>query len=872
VPEDTFVSIRIGDVHKQTRFVASRSHRFPEACAREGFARVEVFKRLGTAIVDFQGNEVGDYLCAAAPVDVDCDYPGLSKLSWQLSVKRPLAPGSPGKAPTAAPERKQPIQRLNSAQQYLRDNNLEVHLANVVQELLKVRPKDPHAFVSSRMNDLRERPPSRGTVLPPLQRKGTTQDIDQRLPDSMPPALPPKSLPPIQRRDLSPAGIRKARDLSPAGLKSVKSAPSLPPKASGSRAGTPSQGVAHVTDKENLYAQFPAVARTKEKDHRSKPAAVEVAAPAEAALFSSKDFETTMRAQQALGWVGPAELEKTQASGSRAGTPSQAVAHVTDQENLYCLFPAAARTIEKDHCSKPAAVAAAVPVQAANAVTTAELEDAKGKARDALLTALCAPPSSELEDAKARARDALLSALCPPSSGELEDAKGKAREALCAALSVQEAPSVLPAGELESAKGKAREALCAALFTDEEKKAQRASGWVEAAELEKKLDTAAKAPMSVKDLNTNCVKDLNTSFDGPIATFGRQLYSLFPSIERVAEKSRPDMKSKAPIPESVASIRSQVKSSLLQSARNGRLAEVIKSDPLPPDVASTKLAVQTLLVKAARDGSLAESMRIEDDLARTFLPKELPPAPPPREETIRGIDLGDTESAAKQIPQRTGLLPSAPKPGEQPGMRSRTVVLESTPLTDSYSAPVLSAPGSPDLRSRTALLLLPPPEVAPMVPLSGPAEYAPTRLRVVIQRATGLRDADVMTLSEPYCVLEVRGRNQTLHRRFHTKVIDNDLYPIWNEKYDFDYEMGDELSFSIWSKDSNKPDNFLGVVNLKDDLFLPNGFEGHVVLSDCGEQWWLDEARLYLKIRPAPPSSPSQQRVQPSLTTSVTLA
>ena len=51
-PLDTFVSLRIGDVQRQSRFALARTFHFPEI-VDERHGRLEVFKRIGQATVSF---------------------------------------------------------------------------------------------------------------------------------------------------------------------------------------------------------------------------------------------------------------------------------------------------------------------------------------------------------------------------------------------------------------------------------------------------------------------------------------------------------------------------------------------------------------------------------------------------------------------------------------------------------------------------------------------------------------------------------------------------------------------------------------------------------------------------------------------------
>jgi len=106
------------------------------------------------------------------------------------------------------------------------------------------------------------------------------------------------------------------------------------------------------------------------------------------------------------------------------------------------------------------------------------------------------------------------------------------------------------------------------------------------------------------------------------------------------------------------------------------------------------------------------------------------------------------------------------------------------------------------------------------------------RLRVVINNAEGLRNADWMGKSDPYCVCEVPGKPYT---KFKTEVRSNTLEPVWNKQCDFDYTPGDLLEFSVFDKDIwPKSDDFLGRARLPAEHFYPNGFDGDLPLDDQG--------------------------------------
>jgi len=106
------------------------------------------------------------------------------------------------------------------------------------------------------------------------------------------------------------------------------------------------------------------------------------------------------------------------------------------------------------------------------------------------------------------------------------------------------------------------------------------------------------------------------------------------------------------------------------------------------------------------------------------------------------------------------------------------------------------------------------------------------RLRVVITGAEGLRNADWIGKSDPYCVCEVPGKPYT---RFKTEVRSNTLEPVWNKQCDFDYTPGDPLEFSVFDKDIwPKSDDFLGRARLLAEHFYPSGFDGDLPLDDQG--------------------------------------
>jgi hypothetical protein len=124
-------------------------------------------------------------------------------------------------------------------------------------------------------------------------------------------------------------------------------------------------------------------------------------------------------------------------------------------------------------------------------------------------------------------------------------------------------------------------------------------------------------------------------------------------------------------------------------------------------------------------------------------------------------------------------------------------------------------------------------------------------LSVTIARAVGLRNDDFWSKSDPYCVMQVRGRDCHTQEeaKFRTKVIKNELNPVWDETFEFEFEFGGDLVFEIYDEDTGKEDDFLGTVTISQDKYLPNGFTGFALLQKTGKQAWEEEARIYLIIK-----------------------
>lgn len=132
-------------------------------------------------------------------------------------------------------------------------------------------------------------------------------------------------------------------------------------------------------------------------------------------------------------------------------------------------------------------------------------------------------------------------------------------------------------------------------------------------------------------------------------------------------------------------------------------------------------------------------------------------------------------------------------------------------------------------------------------------------LKVAIVAAQGLRDADWLPgggNSDPYCICILRKAHGERTEKFRTKVCNNTADPFWNHAMETisDYQLGDVLEFEVWDADMLKTDDLLGRVELSSAYFLPNGFAGHLELSETGQR---SRATLQVCVQGQAVSAPS---------------
>jgi len=121
-----------------------------------------------------------------------------------------------------------------------------------------------------------------------------------------------------------------------------------------------------------------------------------------------------------------------------------------------------------------------------------------------------------------------------------------------------------------------------------------------------------------------------------------------------------------------------------------------------------------------------------------------------------------------------------------------------------------------------------------------PSQSVP--VKVMILSARGLRNADWVGKSDPYCTLEVSGKHGLPGC---TNVVDNNMNPEWNAEIVLGhYCLGDSITFFVRDNDPLKKDDPLGQVTVTSAQFFEDGFEGELQLSGDGTG-----SEAFLKVR-----------------------
>ncbi|CAK9023589.1 unnamed protein product [Durusdinium trenchii] len=340
-PGETFVSMRIGDYQKQSRFGSFKSYRFPHDDGN-GFARLEVFQRVGHLSVSLEKLRSNDQ-----DVQVPLEIQGLKFLPLRVGLQKNSAEDkSKAKVKT----------RLDAAQRYLAQHQLEEIIADAMREVIHEKPDDPYTFLSNEIMKHAKKP----AFLPPLRNEN-----QKELPPKPPNAARPKPnanerLPPINAPGGSAAELNslrvEARDVLLQSAKDGSLAKAL--------ASVSSDDV-DMTElrKETALALI----------HAAKDGSLNVAL--QETVFASKEAELEELRQQARA---------TLLQGARDGSLQDALLNSKEEASVEAVRLQARDALLRS--AKDGSLAAALQTQA-SIEDQLKVEDLRIQARDALLRA-----------------------------------------------------------------------------------------------------------------------------------------------------------------------------------------------------------------------------------------------------------------------------------------------------------------------------------------------------------------------------------------------------------------------------------------------------------------------------------------------------
>lgn len=192
MPQDCFVSVRLGDVQKLSRLsatelAATHVFKFPQGSDRR-IGRIEVFRRIGTCSVDVDPSRDG-----LREVSVNCSEAGFGNLGFRVSV------GTSGGATVSAKSKTEATKggcsKKRAAKDYVARHGLEVQLSDAMQAVLRERPENPTEFLAAKLSQMSDG--RGGTRLPPISCSNSAASVpmpERRLFASVPDVSGPEDM------------------------------------------------------------------------------------------------------------------------------------------------------------------------------------------------------------------------------------------------------------------------------------------------------------------------------------------------------------------------------------------------------------------------------------------------------------------------------------------------------------------------------------------------------------------------------------------------------------------------------------------------------------------------------------------------------
>lgn len=141
MPTDCFVSVRVGEMQKFSKFAPSRTYKFKDAGDRS-FGKIELFRRIGGCTVN-----INPAVSGLREVNLgDVDF-GVAVLD-QNGLPQPDSPS----------KKSEKDSEKAAAMEYLSRHHLEERLSEAMKEVLRERPDNPSKFMSDLLAGAAQQP------------------------------------------------------------------------------------------------------------------------------------------------------------------------------------------------------------------------------------------------------------------------------------------------------------------------------------------------------------------------------------------------------------------------------------------------------------------------------------------------------------------------------------------------------------------------------------------------------------------------------------------------------------------------------------------------------------------------------------------
>jgi len=139
LPQDIFLSVRVGEAQKLSKLSSSRIYKFPSVDGRR-FGKIEVFRRLATYNIDVDAIHNHQH-----NVDIGCGADPLGVLRLAVAVEEQRGTEKKVQEP------KKDSGKLQAAKDYLQKHGLEKQLSDAMLAVLRERPNAPAEFLAKHL-------------------------------------------------------------------------------------------------------------------------------------------------------------------------------------------------------------------------------------------------------------------------------------------------------------------------------------------------------------------------------------------------------------------------------------------------------------------------------------------------------------------------------------------------------------------------------------------------------------------------------------------------------------------------------------------------------------------------------------------------